>query len=58
MLIGEVDVSCSQVSRTPPPPPPPLDKYFPSAAAAAAAATLGRRRHLTDFSDALIGRRA
>jgi len=57
MLIGEADVSCSQVSRTPPPPPPPLDKYFPSAAAAAAAATLGRR-HLTDFSDALIGRRA
>jgi len=57
MLIGEADVSCSQVSRTPPPPPPPLDKYFPSAAAAAAA-TLGRRRHLTDFSDALIGRRA
>jgi len=57
MLIGEADVSCSQVSRTPPPPPPPpLDKYFPSAAAAAAA-TLGRR-HLTDFSDALIGRRA
>jgi len=56
MLIGEADVSCSQVSRTPPP-PPPLDKYFPSAAAAAAAATLGRR-HLTDFSDALIGRRA
>jgi len=53
MLIGEADVSCSQVSRTP---PPPLDKYFPSAAAAAAA-TLGRR-HLTDFSDALIGRRA
>jgi len=57
MLTGEADVSRSQVSRTPPPPPPPLDKYFPSAAAAAAAATLGRR-HLTDFSDALIGRRA